>query len=517
MYSSNPYHRSYGEDARRVAEREVAVHVRGERLPIDDFREQIMGTIARERVVVISGETGCGKSSRIPTFLLEYAEARGERCEMFVSQPRRIAVHSLMKRMRLTLGDKVGMRMGHGTRETSDKTIITFATTGYLVRLLAHHPEAFASHTHLIIDEVHERSIDGDVLCMLARRLLGLHPTIKLVLMSATAHTQLYQSYFGMALAHHFGRDYYGRDIPSLAVGVRRFPVETLQVEELDYCAHVNNEFERHANTRISALCRSIFGVCQDLSGRFDEDIPEALSKMQYDLAEELVRNGNFALGSAVLIFVSGISDINNLYDRFCASDEDEALYEIVVIHSDIPFEDQQQAFEPVLPTQMRIIIATNAAESSITLPSVDVIICLGTHKALRYHEGSHRTQLDNAWISKASATQRAGRTGRVRPGKIYRLYSRGLLGRFHDHELAEVHRQPLQNTILGLRSMMVRLDTHTHTYTHTQHTYTHAHIHTQNLLVNSNQHCTHIYIFWFACRRTPRTFRGSSPFSLTS
>jgi HrpA-like RNA helicase len=99
--------------------------------------------------------------------------------------------------------------------------------------------------------------------------------------------------------------------------------------------------------------------------------------------------------------------------------------------------------------------VATNAAESSVTIPDIDIVICLGRHKSLQYNEALHRTQLVSTWISKSSATQRAGRTGRVRPGAVYRLYSRKLHEKFLPHELAEVHRRPLQDVVLGLWIML--------------------------------------------------------------
>ena len=108
----------------------------------------------------------------MPRFLLEEAEASGQHCRIAVSQPRRIAVTSLLRRLRTTLGDKVGMRMGHGIRDETPDTRIHYVTTGYLVRALAHQPQSFKHSTHLIIDEVHERSVDGDLVCLLARNLL---------------------------------------------------------------------------------------------------------------------------------------------------------------------------------------------------------------------------------------------------------------------------------------------------------------------------------------------------------
>lgn len=113
-----------------------------------------------------------------------------------ITQPRRIAVINLKRRLQEQLGDQIGMRMGHGVREESDATKIFFVTTGYLVKLIAHHPAALASITHIIIDEVHERSLDSDLLCWLARQHLASCPDTRLVLMSATLHTTLYAKYF---------------------------------------------------------------------------------------------------------------------------------------------------------------------------------------------------------------------------------------------------------------------------------------------------------------------------------
>jgi hypothetical protein len=147
---------------------------RKETLPIDAYREEILARIQRDRVTIIHGETGCGKSSCLPAFLLEHAESCNppQPCQIMVSQPRRIAVTSLLRRLRQTLGHKVGMRMGHGVRDDSPATRIHYVTTGYLVRALAHQPQHFLKVTHLIIDEVHERSVDGDLVCLLARDLL---------------------------------------------------------------------------------------------------------------------------------------------------------------------------------------------------------------------------------------------------------------------------------------------------------------------------------------------------------
>lgn len=143
---------------------------------------------------------------------------------MKVAQPRRIAASTLMKRMRSTLGRKVGLRMGHGVRDEYPETLITIATTGHMLKMAAFRPEYFRDHTHLIIDEVHERSLDSDLMCLLAKRLLDMYPMLRLVLMSATLHAQLYQSYF---------EAYNRTGVPVLYVGARRFPVSVHYLEDL--------------------------------------------------------------------------------------------------------------------------------------------------------------------------------------------------------------------------------------------------------------------------------------------
>eukprot|EP01041_Mallomonas_annulata_P007018 gene7018-14283_t len=409
-------------------------------LPIDAFREEILNRVNRDRMTVIHGETGCGKSSRVPVILLEHAIEHNLPCRMMVSQPRRIGASSLMKRLRTTLGKQVGLRMGHGVRDEDSQTRIFFVTTGYLVRLIAHQPGAFDDHTHIIIDEVHERSLDGDVLCLLTRRLLQSHPTLRVILMSATIHTQLYKDYFTNQ------REDYG-PLDCLSVGARRFPVNIRHAEDL----------MKGVDALPSLLINSVKRLGM-LTSKCDGDgqatVSNDLVKEQYNVAVGLIKQV-VKKGTGVLVFVSGMLDISELTERF------ENLYgfRVFAIHSDIPFEDQEAAFLPTAPDEVKVVIATNAAESSITLPDVDVVVCLGTHKSMRYFKQNHCVQLVNTWISKASATQRAGRTGRVRPGSVYRLYSRNLSEKFDDHEVAEVHRQPLQDIILRLRAMLEDTD----------------------------------------------------------
>jgi len=198
----------------------------------------------------------------------------------------------------------------------------------------------------------------------------------------------------------------------------------------------------------------------------FPQDRSPQIAKAQAELAVHVTRFVGRP-GSSVLIFVAGMAEIVDLVDRFEALNESamngtgggggkKVLYKIVAIHSDIPDDEQAEAFVAAGASVVKVVVATNAAESSITLPDVDTVICLGVHKQIEYNALSHRTMLAPLWVSKASAVQRAGRTGRMRPGTVYRLYARELFeAKMEAFDSGEMSRQPLDAMILRLRAML--------------------------------------------------------------
>jgi HrpA-like RNA helicase len=411
-------------------------HVR-KSLPIDEHKVDILRSIQNNRVTIIQGETGCGKSSRVPVMLLEAPppDPSSSKVKIFICQPRRIAAKSLTERVRSTephLKDSIALRMGHGVREYETKhTKAWFVTTGYLVRYLANNIEAFDNVTHLVIDEVHERSIDSDIICLLAKRLLQTNPNIRLVLMSATVAAKLYQDYFDVTQ-------------PPIFVGVRCHPIQEYFSEDIGKQLKLGPK-ERKVLSGISEICAKT--RCQVAP---NAHYIATLQHMAVQIAVEVGR-----LGSSVLIFVPGMADIVAISERF-----EEMVstinYTIIPIHSDIPFEDQMTAFDLTDSKEVKVIVATNAAESSITLPDVDNVICFGLCKAITYNKQSHRQVLETSWISKANATQRAGRTGRVRPGNVFRLYPKMAFDRFfRPFEEGEILRCPLDSVILNLRTIV--------------------------------------------------------------
>eukprot|EP00978_Attheya_sp_CCMP212_P005350 scaffold11962_cov59-Attheya_sp.AAC.4 len=409
-------------------------------LPIDSYEKRILKAVKQQRVTVIHGETGCGKSSRVPVMLLRgpppEPTPQARSVKMFISQPRRIAAQSLTDRVRSVepdLSDTIALRMGHGVREYETPTTRAwFVTTGYLVRLLANHPETFNSHTHLIIDEVHERSVDTDILCLLCRRLLDTHPTIRLVLMSATMAASLYTEYFKVKQ-------------PPIHVGARTFPIAEYFVEDLQKKLGLSSKDAKAAND-VYSYCEKTQCYSVPSNSHIDK-----LHNLAAQVAQSVGTNG-----SSVLIFVPGMNDIIAITELIEKLDVPNVMYMCFPIHSDIPFEEQMAAFQPPGPGEVKVVIATNSAESSITLPDVDHVVCMGLCKQIIYNPSSHRQMLSPCWISRASATQRAGRTGRVRNGNVYRLYSRNTYKNYmEEFDSGEMVRVPLDSVILSLREML--------------------------------------------------------------
>jgi len=403
-------------------------------LPIDEFEDEILASVARQRVTIIQGETGCGKSSRVPVMIMR--NSKMENTKIYVSQPRRIAVKSLVERVRSCEPDlkhRIALRMGHGEREyESNQTRTWFVTTGYLVRVLANNPERFDEISHLVIDEVHERSIDSDILCLLCRRLLASNPTIRIVLMSATLASSMYAEYFGV-------------ETPPIKVGGRRFPIEEFFMED------IISSFNLPAKDKKSAIYLRDQSDKSRCKGAPSNTHMTHLYQMAVRVAATVGRPG-----TSVLIFVAGMNDIVSIMDLVEKLYLPDATYTCFPIHSDVPFEEQMAAFDKPDKDEVKIIIGTNAAESSITLPDVDHVICLGLQKQITYNQASHRQLLCPAWISKANAVQRAGRTGRVRNGNVYRLYTRRVFNQYMDKfELGEMSRVPLDSVILDLKTML--------------------------------------------------------------
>jgi HrpA-like RNA helicase len=387
-------------------------------LPIDFYKEKLLNVISSNRVTIIQGETGCGKSSRIPQFIYE----QNPNCKLMVAQPRRIACFNLTKFLRTKLNPKiVGMRLGMGTRDEGRGCRIWFVTTGYLLQLIGHNEAYFRNHTHIVIDEAHERSVDADVLCFFVKKLLSTNPNIKVIIMSATLRASIYIKYFEKEN---------GAPIAPLFVGSRRFKNSVLYAEDLMTLLPAQKQAIGELVTKTNIPC------CE---------------RKQMLLIKMLIRYiGAKTSGENILVFLPGLKEIVELVEYFDTL-KAKKKYICVPIHSEVPFEEQQEALDTnISPNTIKVILATNAAESSVTFPNVDHVICTGLAKSIQAN-----SVLVKQWISKDSAEQRAGRTGRERPGVVYRLYSKNLYASFREFQEAEIQRIPLDETVLYLKNTL--------------------------------------------------------------
>tara|TARA_Y100000389_G_C17468336_1_gene527812 strand:+ start:3858 stop:6143 length:2286 start_codon:yes stop_codon:yes gene_type:complete len=319
-------------------------------------------------VIFVSGPTGSGKSTGVPQQLLEaYPSSK-----IIVSQPRRIGVWSLYERMLNIVGELVGMRMGFGVREDNPATRLWYMTTGYLVRFLIGNPDFLVSGDFLVLDEIHEKSLDADLSCYLARKLIN--KGVKLVIMSATFEYGRFRKYFM--------EDNTSLTEGTLKMGSRPFPNAIYHLDEL----------EEHPDFRLSHFRKVLYRY----------EIP--MSK-QLEIAIDLIQQ----IGEPVLVFLPGLSQ---LFDA--AGKLDDLGYTCICLHSQLNYDFS--AFES--SDDKKVILATNVAESSITIPDINWVIDLGREKFVKDNI------LKSRMVSQASAIQRAGRTGRVRPGTVLRLYS---------------------------------------------------------------------------------------------
>eukprot|EP00041_Stephanoeca_diplocostata_P030409 m.919325 g.919325 ORF g.919325 m.919325 type:complete len:1400 (-) comp23750_c0_seq1:123-4322(-) len=478
-------------------------------LPANQCRQEILDMIASNKVAIVGGETGCGKSTQVPKMILEDALAASPiagvpddnhhaLCNIICTQPRRISAMSIAERVSSELGQGApGSRntlVGYQVRmdtKTSPVTRLVYCTTGILLRRLQS-DASLEGVTHVVIDEVHERSRDSDFLLLLLRRAMRLRTAhFRVVLMSATMETQKFTEYFD--------------GCPSLAVPGRTFPVTELFLEDVveatgytldsesryytgntadndgDSAGKVEDLFaadgsagrkatRSHLKNRLAADASvvstgAVVGSGQktcsagSLMSRYTPTTAETLRHMRtdmvnFDVIETLLLTviDNAAPG-AVLVFLPGMGDIRSLYTQLTSN---EHIYKsdrflIIPLHSTVSPKEQAKAFITPPTGVRKVVLSTNIAETGITIPDCVYVIDSTRVKETRYRTEGKLQCLVETNISKASAKQRAGRAGRVQPGTCYRLVTRRHFASFHDYTVPELRRVPLESVVLHL------------------------------------------------------------------
>ncbi|XP_004381668.1 probable ATP-dependent RNA helicase DHX34 [Trichechus manatus latirostris] len=374
-------------------------------LPIAQYGKRILQTLKEHQVVVVAGDTGCGKSTQVPQYLLAAGFSH-----VACTQPRRIACISLAKRVGFESLSQYGSQVGYQIRFESTRsaaTKIVFLTVGLLLRQIQREP-SLPQYQVLIVDEVHERHLHNDFLLGILRRLLPLRPDLKVILMSATINIALFSSYFGSA--------------PVVQVPGRLFPITVVyQPPEVEPTTAKSEKLDPRPFLRVL----------------------EAIDK-KYPPEER----------GDLLVFLSGMAEISAVLEAAQTYASHTQRWVVLPLHSTLSVADQDKVFDVTPPGVRKCILSTNIAETSVTIDGIRFVVDSGKVKEMSYDPQAKLQRLQEFWISQASAEQRKGRAGRTGPGVCFRLYAESDYDAFAPYPVPEIRRVALDALVLQMKSM---------------------------------------------------------------
>ena len=380
----------------------MSIKQQRETLPVYKFRKQLLDAVNENQLLIVVGDTGSGKTTQLTQYLAEggYADNGMIGC----TQPRRVAAMSVAKRVAEEVGCRLGQEVGYTIRFedcTSPETKIKYMTDGMLQREVLLDPD-LRRYSVIMLDEAHERTISTDVLFGLLKKTLKRRPDLKLIVTSATLDADKFSEYFNKC--------------PIFTIPGRTYPVEIMYSREPE-------------------------------SDYLDAAL---VTVMQIHLTEP---------AGDILLFLTGQEEIDTsceiLYERMKALGPSVPELIILPVYSALPSEMQSKIFEPAPPGSRKIVIATNIAETSITIDQIYYVIDPGFVKQNAYDPKLGMDSLVVTPISQAQAKQRAGRAGRTGPGKCFRLYTEAAFqSEMLPTSIPEIQRQNLSHTILLLKAM---------------------------------------------------------------
>uniref|UniRef100_A0A3B5LWD9 ATP-dependent DNA/RNA helicase DHX36 n=1 Tax=Xiphophorus couchianus TaxID=32473 RepID=A0A3B5LWD9_9TELE len=430
-----------------------------EKLPSYGKKEDLVRLINSNRVLVVSGETGCGKTTQVTQFILDdhIRRGRGSTCRVVCTQPRRISAISVAERVAAERAESVGNGNSCGyqirlqSRLPRRQGSILYCTTGIILQWLRSDP-LLSSVSHLVLDEIHERNLQSDVLLVIVKELLNLRDDLKVILMSATLNAEKFSKYFDKCPMIH---------IPGLA-----FPVEEYRPQNQDRRPAWKRRFwqghqsrsekeEKEEEYKESWPC-----YARTLQGRYSDGTIEAVEmldtdeKIDLELILALIRHIVLNEGEgAILVFLPGWDNISSLNDLLTAQQMFRSdRFVIIPLHSLMPTVNQTQVFKRPPPGVRKIVIATNIAETSITIDDVVYVIDGGKIKETNFDTDNNISTMTAEWVSLANAKQRKGRAGRVQPGKCYHLYNGLRASLLEAYQLPEIMRTPLEELCLQIK-----------------------------------------------------------------
>lgn len=395
-------------------------------LPVSAARDDIAKAVSSSQVVIVSGQTGSGKTTQLPKILLELGRGTHGR-QIVHTQPRRLAARTVAERIASEMGVHLGDEIGYQVRftdETSPKTRLRVVTDGILLAQIQRDPQ-LRQYDTIVIDEAHERSLNIDFLLGYLTALLPKRRDLKLIITSATIDSVKFQEHFEHALHEK---------VPVIEVSGRTYPVQVVY-EPLGTAPalmrHVPG-FETGAMPGEESYAElsaapSDGGRDRGSSREPDMNMPTAVARA---CAELIIHSSHERGARDILVFASGERDIHefeNALRRHYGPRADDMRHpdaiEIMPLFARLSSKEQHRVFEP--HTHQRIVIATNVAETSLTVPGIRYVVDPGTARISRYSKTAKVQRLPIEPISQASADQRSGRCGRIADGIAIRLYSR--------------------------------------------------------------------------------------------
>lgn len=392
-----------------------------QRLPVYKYRTEILYLVENHATTIIVGETGSGKTTQIPQFLKEAGWAEGGRV-IACTQPRRLAVQSVSARvaeeMGVNLGDEVGYTIRFEDHTTSGVTSVKFLTDGVLIREMMEDP-LLTKYSVIMVDEAHERSISTDILLGLLKKIQRRRPELRLIISSATIEAKAMFNFFNTSK---------NRQAPEGSTQGPKLEPAILSVEGRGFSVKIH-----YVEEPVSDYIRSVVSTI-------------------------LLINEREPPGD-VLVFLTGQDDIETsiklLAEEAHSNQKNSSGLLPLPLYSGLSRAEQELIFTPTPRGKRKVILSTNIAETSLTLEGVVYVIDSGFSKQKFYNPISDIESLVVAPISKASARQRSGRAGRVRPGKCYRLYTEDyFLKQMPGEGIPEMQRSNLVSTVIQLKAL---------------------------------------------------------------
>ncbi|XP_071964340.1 ATP-dependent DNA/RNA helicase DHX36-like [Antedon mediterranea] len=447
-----------------------------QKLPSYKMQQEIIDVINSNQVVVLSGETGCGKTTQVSQFILDdqIRQGQGSLCRIVCTQPRRISAISVAQRVAAERaepcgrGNSCGYQIRLEVEFPRQQGCIIYCTTGILLKWMECDSDLHST-SHVILDEIHERDVLSDFLLIMLRDILPKRPNLKLILMSATLNASKFSEYFGNCPMLNIPgftfpvQEYFLEDVLKLT---RYFPPEKAKRFEPVWVKFRKGRQVREEEMKKQQEYQEMFDEYIDQQRKLnDEETVNSLMHMDHDIIDYnmilqtilyIVREKG---DGAILVFLPGWDQISKLNDKLMTQRMFKSRdYRIIPLHSMMPTVNQHEVFQKPPKGVRKIIIATNIAETSITIEDVVFVINAGKVKEKNFDVKNNISTLQPEWTSLAAAKQRRGRAGRVQPGECYHLYSTLRHSLMTDYQLPEMQRTPLEEVALQIKTLKLGL-----------------------------------------------------------